>query len=215
MNKPLAIAKAKSEDKLVKLVLGEPYSQADLFDELYEVCDRVHASCDDECPVYRLNGGKAPDTYTGPDSSGCDCFKSGKAMAEFIKRRASMSQNIIYYVPTRFGLDDVVDVLKGHCEAKNIKTEVTKSPEMLELRFSVGKTAFWFTVFLHNQTALGRFLCLYPSECPKNREVVEKIANIFGGLLNKVDDEDSFELVTGELSDEDKLPVFSQERGER
>ena len=68
-----------------KLVLSEEITPKDIQDELYEICDRVHASCDTECPVYRLNGNSA----VGQDkpfseNRGCDCFKSGAAMANFI-----------------------------------------------------------------------------------------------------------------------------------
>ncbi len=50
--------------------------------ELYEICDRVHSSCYNDCPVYDINGG--PLDPTGED--GCTCFKDGKAMYDFIRR---------------------------------------------------------------------------------------------------------------------------------
>jgi len=44
------------EDILMKLIKGERITDEDIANELYEVCDRVHASCDSDCPVYSLNG---------------------------------------------------------------------------------------------------------------------------------------------------------------
>lgn len=48
---------------------------------LYEVCDHVHASCDDTCPVYHKNGGVVDLDEDGD----CACFKSGRAMLKFLK----------------------------------------------------------------------------------------------------------------------------------
>ena len=50
-------------------------------EELYDICDSVHASCDSECPVYAKNGG-----VVNPTSKyGCSCFKDGRAMLLFLK----------------------------------------------------------------------------------------------------------------------------------
>lgn len=68
-----------------KLVLGIKISRTEIEQELYYICDREHASCTEDCPVYRLNGGNAPGSDKPfEDNSGCDCFKNGKAMFEFI-----------------------------------------------------------------------------------------------------------------------------------
>jgi hypothetical protein len=72
-----------------KLVLGLKVDNRMIYDELYEICDSVHSSCDDSCPVYRLNGSAVPDTAKDFEANrGCDCFKNGKAMAEFIKNNS-------------------------------------------------------------------------------------------------------------------------------
>ena len=68
-----------------KLVLGEMPTIVEIQEELYEICDRTHSSCDSSCPVYRLNGNEVPDTAKDfKVNRGCDCFKSGKNMYEFI-----------------------------------------------------------------------------------------------------------------------------------
>lgn len=57
----------------------------ELASHLFTICDRVHASCDDDCPVYRANGSQVPDTANDFDKNrGCDCFKDGKAMLKFL-----------------------------------------------------------------------------------------------------------------------------------
>ena len=57
--------------------------------ELYDICDKVHAACDDECPVYKLNGHKVldPDNKSFRENRGCDCFKNGRKMREFIRSK--------------------------------------------------------------------------------------------------------------------------------
>lgn len=53
-----------------------------LRDALYDVCDNVHAACDEECPVYAANGGVVDD-----GRGGCRCFKDGKAMLAFLRTK--------------------------------------------------------------------------------------------------------------------------------
>ena len=73
---------------ILKLTNGENITDADLEQELHDVCDRVHSSCDSDCPVYHLNGNEAPDTAKDFDvNRGCDCFKNGKKMLEFIRSK--------------------------------------------------------------------------------------------------------------------------------
>ena len=73
-------------DLIIRLAKGEVPSDKELSDELYEICDSVHASCDDECPVFKLNGSAVPDTAKDFNKNrGCDCFKNGAAMLQFIR----------------------------------------------------------------------------------------------------------------------------------
>ena len=48
---------------------------------LYIVCDNVHASCDESCPVFSL---MTEDERSTLSSNGCPCFKDGKKMMNFI-----------------------------------------------------------------------------------------------------------------------------------
>lgn len=78
-------------DLILKLAKGETITDADLEYELYEICDRVHSSCNSECPVYQVNGNKVPDTANDfKVNRGCDCFKSGKNMLSFIRSKNSI-----------------------------------------------------------------------------------------------------------------------------
>ena len=75
---------------LIQLSLGIVPSTQEVENALYEVCDNVHASCNNQCPVYRLNGSKAPDTAKDfIVNRGCDCFKSGMKMRAFIIKHKS------------------------------------------------------------------------------------------------------------------------------
>jgi len=66
-----------------KLVMGKKPTPREVQDELYDICERVHASCDGECPVYEINHGLVNPEYES--NCGCACFKDGVAMYNFIK----------------------------------------------------------------------------------------------------------------------------------
>jgi len=73
-------------DLLIAIATGKKINDADIANALYEVCDNTHSSCDDNCPVYRLNGSKTPDTANDfRKNRGCDTFKNGTAMLAFIR----------------------------------------------------------------------------------------------------------------------------------
>jgi hypothetical protein len=70
--------------ELVEKVLLGTATKEDVYDELYEICDRVHASCDDDCPIHRINGGVLKDGSSYEKLYGCGCFKNGEKMAAFL-----------------------------------------------------------------------------------------------------------------------------------
>jgi len=75
-------------DLLFKVIQGKEVTEEDISTELYYICDRVHSSCDCDCPVFQLNNNKIPDTAKDFNvNRGCDCFKNGKAMLEFIRKK--------------------------------------------------------------------------------------------------------------------------------
>lgn len=70
---------------LEKLARGLEINDNDIKAELYYMCDRVHAYCDEECIVNRINGGPVNPDRGFEINRGCDCFKSGSAMLNFIR----------------------------------------------------------------------------------------------------------------------------------
>lgn len=66
-----------------KLALGETVIDKDIENALEEMCENAHSSCDSSCIVYELNGCRIPNRK---DSRyGCDCFKNGMVMLDFIR----------------------------------------------------------------------------------------------------------------------------------
>lgn len=73
------------EDSLIlKLALGIEISDNDIRSELQEICEREHSSCNSDCPVYFINGNTVPN-HIKDNRDGCDCFKDGHKMLEFIR----------------------------------------------------------------------------------------------------------------------------------
>ena len=72
------------ETILKKLIKGRKVGKKDIENALFEVCQDVHASCNEQCPVFEINGGPLdPDT----SSCGCSCFKNGAAMRQFLREK--------------------------------------------------------------------------------------------------------------------------------
>lgn len=67
------------KDLIIALILRKEISDKDIENVLVEICDKQHSYCSDKCPVFALNVGKL---------HGCDCFRNGKAMLEFIREHS-------------------------------------------------------------------------------------------------------------------------------
>lgn len=70
-----------NESLIHKLIFGLPIDDTDICKELYEICDIVHSGCTNECPVYAVHN-----MVPSKNGKGCDCFKCGKAMLDYIRR---------------------------------------------------------------------------------------------------------------------------------
>lgn len=70
-------------DLIISVAKGKMPSDEDLKKQLYEICYCIHSNCNNECPVYRMNGSRTPNNLQ--TNYGCDCFKDGTAMLEFIR----------------------------------------------------------------------------------------------------------------------------------
>ena len=57
--------------------------------ELFMICDRVHSNCDIDCPVYAMNGEAPGSDKPFEENRGCDCFKDGKKMYDFLKENTN------------------------------------------------------------------------------------------------------------------------------
>lgn len=66
------------------VIRGQPVSDHMIETELYEICDKVHSSCDGDCPVFRANGNKMLSVKAGDDE--CSCFKNGVKMLRFLRK---------------------------------------------------------------------------------------------------------------------------------
>ncbi len=74
---------------IIDLAIGRPISDDVIIEHLSNICEDTHASCNSKCPVYALNDFKIPDSaHDFNVNRGCDCFKSGTKMLNFIRRNS-------------------------------------------------------------------------------------------------------------------------------
>jgi len=69
-----------------KLIKKQPITDADLSNELYDICDRVHASCDSECsecPVYPI--------IQEAGITDCPCHKDGDQMLKLLRGEITLT----------------------------------------------------------------------------------------------------------------------------
>lgn len=71
---------------LAKAIAKEEIKDGDIEYALFEICEREHSSCNDECPVYEKNRGCfLASGRPFKENRGCDCFKNGPAMLKFLR----------------------------------------------------------------------------------------------------------------------------------
>jgi len=71
-----------NEEILKKIIKGETITKEDIVNELYEMCDDVHASCDNCCLIYDLNN-RIP---TRGVNGNCIYFKNGEKILSKLKK---------------------------------------------------------------------------------------------------------------------------------
>ena len=71
----------------MQVVNGAKVTDDILEKALYEICNNEHATCSNECPVYRKMGGVVGGDKPFHINRGCDCFKSGKNMLIFLRNK--------------------------------------------------------------------------------------------------------------------------------
>jgi hypothetical protein len=67
------------------VIKGKLPTDDEIAADLYDICDRVHASCDSDCPVYERLGHALNAHRQFVDNQGCDAFKAGSVMLKFIR----------------------------------------------------------------------------------------------------------------------------------
>lgn len=87
--KILTIVPESSKNKVVRFLQDEhpllweealEKTKQDRYEELYEICDREHAGCNDECPVFKL--AISENEFKENIANDCPYFKNGKLMHE-------------------------------------------------------------------------------------------------------------------------------------
>lgn len=64
---------------LLKAIDNQKIEDSDIEEELYEICEREHSSCNQNCPCYYLK-----------NEGECEFFKSGKKMLKVIRKVRSL-----------------------------------------------------------------------------------------------------------------------------
>lgn len=88
VSKPLSKTyrrKEKMNEMIIALCQGNIPTKEQIKDELYNICDEVHSSCNEKCPVYDINEGIPWDKPL----NNCICFKNAKKMYNFIQNKQS------------------------------------------------------------------------------------------------------------------------------
>ena len=75
---------------LQKALKGELPCEEDLEEALYDICEEVHSSCDNNCPVYRHFEGDMPRKL----GWGCDYFKAGKVMLQLVRDNPDLIETL-------------------------------------------------------------------------------------------------------------------------
>lgn len=80
------LRKEKKMDALLRKTIDrQPIYEDDLADALLEICKREHSSCNSECPVFDKNNGPLHPERPLKENRGCDCFKNGYKMLDFLR----------------------------------------------------------------------------------------------------------------------------------
>jgi hypothetical protein len=60
------------------------YTSEGVDERLEDICEEVHSSCNNRCPVFEVNHEVPDSMHNFKKNRGCDCFKDGKAMRLFL-----------------------------------------------------------------------------------------------------------------------------------
>jgi hypothetical protein len=84
-------------DLLKAMVDRKPITDQIIKEHLFGICDSTHSlGCDDCCPVFEINGHKAPGSDKPfKENRGCDCFKSGEKMLAFLRSKRKTQKHFM------------------------------------------------------------------------------------------------------------------------
>ena len=71
-------------DLTIKLIKGEPITDEDIANELCEICEREHASCNSDCPLYEET----------KDKPNCIYCKNGKMMLKYLRKKLTSKKKV-------------------------------------------------------------------------------------------------------------------------
>ena len=104
---------------IIKLAMGSVITDSDIINELRDICENGHSSCDSTCPVFSLNGNKVPDTANDFEKNrGCDCFKNGESMLSFIRSKHNEEECF------DFDVDNAITDIDGTSSKSGYKIKV-------------------------------------------------------------------------------------------
>ena len=72
---------------LYHVINGNPIPEDSIEETLYDICENVHARCNNNCPVFEKFGEAPGNKKPFEVNRGCDCFKNGKKMLKLLRSK--------------------------------------------------------------------------------------------------------------------------------
>jgi hypothetical protein len=118
-----------------------------------------------------------------------------------------MSVDTKLYLNTRWGIDDIAIIIKRTQDTK-LEIESNHSFAPGYFTFKLPDIGRMIQVHSYVQTPIGTVTLLSMAANEQGHKILKDIAEVIGGLFMDNDCDGKCELITGKLSDDDKLPYF-------
>ncbi len=109
------------------------------------------------------------------------------------------------YLNTRWGLDDILDVIE---RTQGEKPKIRSHHDFAPGYFSLDFKGHSLNVFTQSQLPTGTVTYLSFSSNPKGIKILRDIANTLGGILMESDSDGKCEVIEGNMWEEDGLAYF-------